>query len=131
MDYFYRTTENNITALAPNQIFVFGSNGEGYHYSGAARYAHEHFGAVMGRGHGIQGKSYAINTMSGLGIIQHRVWVFINYAKHFPETIFLVTEIGTGIAGYTSEQIAPLFKEAMTIQNIHLPEKFWNILLNS
>ena len=58
-----RVTPDAITRLANNEIFVFGSNEHGLHYGGAARYALDHFGAIMGQGVGPQGKSYAIPSM--------------------------------------------------------------------
>lgn len=54
-----------IRELRENEIFVFGSNLEGYHGGGAARIALEEFGAVWGQGVGLQGRSYAIPTMQG------------------------------------------------------------------
>ena len=49
------------------------------------------------------------------------------YAHH-PELTFLVTRIGYGIAGYTDEQMAPLFAIATGLSNICLPASFWKIL---
>lgn len=60
-----RFTPENISALAPNEVFVFGSNLAGHHGGGAARSARLRFGAVMGQGVGLQGQSYAIPTMQG------------------------------------------------------------------
>lgn len=45
-----------------NTVFVFGSNPEGRHGAGAARVAAEQFGAVYGKGEGLQGSSYALPT---------------------------------------------------------------------
>ena len=42
-------TPENITELAQNEIFVFGSNLAGFHGGGAARIAYNKFGAVWGR----------------------------------------------------------------------------------
>ena len=50
------------TELAPNEVFVFGSNLAGSHGGGAAYVAYRKFGAVMGQGVGLQGQSYAIPT---------------------------------------------------------------------
>ncbi len=58
-------SNDNITHLEPNEIFVFGSNLQGYHGAGAARMALDKFGAVWGQGVGLQGQSYAIPTMEG------------------------------------------------------------------
>lgn len=120
----------NITELKDNEIFVFGSNSKGYHSAGAAKLAYSKFGAIWGDGSGLQGKSYAIQTMEGLERIKFHVETFIQFAKSRRETIFLVTEIGCGIAGYTPEDIAPLFKKALGIDNIHLPESFVKLLSN-
>lgn len=62
-----RTSPNYITALQPDEIFVFGSNLAGRHGGGAARLAYQKFGAVWGHGVGLQGQSYAIPTMQGEG----------------------------------------------------------------
>lgn len=84
----------------------------------------------MGKGVGPQGRSYAIPTMQGgIDTIKPFVNDFIDYAKSHPELIFLVTPIGCGIAGFTSEMMAPLFREAINVTNIHLPLSFWKRLM--
>ena len=40
---------NYIESLEENEVFVFGSNLDGYHIGGAARIAKERFGAVWGQ----------------------------------------------------------------------------------
>ena len=129
-DYSNRITPEYITSLQPNEIFVFGSNLAGMHGGGAARTARLYFGAVMGNGDGSQGQSYAIPTMQG-GVETIRPYVdkFIDYAKAHPEQTFLVTPIGCGIAGFTPDEIAPLFKDAVGVENIHLPQSFWEELV--
>lgn len=123
-----RTTPKLITSLQSDEVFVFGSNLQGFHAGGAAKLAMQ-WGAVWGKGVGIQGQTYAIPTMQGdVDSIQPYVNEFISFAKQHPNKRFLVTEIGCGIAGFSGGQIAPLFKKAMTVDNIYLPEKFWNIL---
>ena len=121
-----RVTPDFITSLKPNEVFVFGSNLAGMHGGGAARIAHLYFGAVMGNGDGIQGQSYAIPTMQG-GVDTIRPYVdkFIAYAKQHPDQHFLVTRIGCGIAGFSPDEIAPLFAEAAEVENISLPDDFW------
>lgn len=118
-----RTTPEYIDALAPGEIFVFGSNLKGRHAGGAAYAAYRKFGAVMGQGVGLQGRSYAIPTMQG-GVETIRPYVdeFIDFARSHPELTFLVTRIGCGIAGFTDDEIAPLFKNAHDAENIVLPE---------
>ena len=131
MDEFRdRITPDNITTLKANEIFVFGSNLAGMHAGGAARVAVERFGAVMGQGVGLQGQSYAIPTMQGgVETIAPYVDEFIKFAKEHPELTFLVTRIGCGIAGFTDEEIAPLFVRAINLPNVHLPKEFWQELV--
>lgn len=120
-----RITPKWITTLADNEIFVFGSNLQGRHGGGAARMAHEQFGAVWGQGTGLQGKSYAIPTMhGGTEEIAPYVDTFIAFACEHKELKFLVTEIGCGIAGFTAREMAPLFRDALDIENIYLPQRF-------
>lgn len=122
-------TPEHITSLGPDEIFVFGSNLEGLHYGGAARTAVERFGAVMGQGVGIQGQSYAIPTMQGgVETIKPYVDDFIELAREWDQTTFYVTRIGCGIAGFTDEQIAPLFADAMELYNVRLPRSFVEVL---
>jgi len=129
-----RVTNDKITELKPNEIFVFGSNTAGIHGAGAAKLAYDKFGAKLGIGFGLEGQTFAlpskndkIITMS-LPEIQNYVRLFIEYAKTKPELTFLVTEIGCGLAGLTPKQVAPLFKDAVEVENIHLPQRFWNEL---
>lgn len=124
-----RTTPDFITSLAENEVFVFGSNLAGFHGGGAASVAHCKFGAVWGQGVGLQGQSYAIPTMQGgAETIRPYVDEFIVFAKQHPELTFLVTRIGCGIAGFADEDIAPLFKEALSVDNIILPATFIDVL---
>lgn len=117
-----RTTPERITSLAPNEIFVFGSNLAGMHGGGAAWVAYRKFGAIMGQGVGLQGRSYGIPTMQGgVETIKPYVDEFIEFAKSRQDLTFLVTRIGCGIAGFTDEEISPLFEKAHEVENIVLP----------
>ena len=113
-------------------IFVFGSNLSGRHGKGSALTARKYYGAIYGRGVGPQGNSYAIPTKDydmhtlPLRHIEDFVKEFLQYAKNNPDLIFNVTEIGCGLAGYTPEQIAPMFKRASV--NCKLPKSFKVIL---
>lgn len=122
-------TPDFITKLADDEVFVFGSNLKGMHGGGAAATACRCFGAVWGQGVGLQGQSYAIPTMhGGVDAIKPYVDDFINFAKSHPELRFLVTKIGCGIAGFREEEMAPLFAEAVDVDNIVLPRDFVDIL---
>lgn len=118
-----RTTPEFINHLEPGEIFVFGSNLRGMHGGGAAYAAYRKFGAIMGQGVGLQGQSYAIPTMQGgVETIKPYVDEFIAFAKEHPQLTFLVTRIGCGIAGFTDDEISPLFDKAHDVENIVLPE---------
>lgn len=111
-----------IESLAPNDVFVFGSNAQGAHGGGAALFALERFGAVWGQAEGLQGQSYGIDTMSGLDIFRQQARRFLGFAAEHPELRFLVTEVGCGIAGYTPAEVAEFFAGAP--ENVVLPESF-------
>lgn len=118
-----------IYSLAPNEIFVFGSNALGMHHAGAARVAYNEFGAEWGNGEGLQGQSYSIPTMEGEHNTKLAIMRFTQYAREHPKLKFLVTPVGCGIAGYTPEEIAPMFKDAAYLENVYLPISFWKVLM--
>mgnify|MGYP000872260309 FL=1 len=99
-------------------VFVFGSNLRGRHGAGAARHAATNWGAQEGVGVGPTGRSYALPTkdrkIKTLSTTAIRMFVgdFIDYAKAHPELTFVVTQIGCGLAGYTPQIIAPMFRDA-------------------
>lgn len=125
-----RIASDRIADLGGNEIFVFGSNIHGAHGGGAAWYAHKKFGAEWGVGEGLTGRTYALPTMEGISSLKKAVEHFTACAKAHPELIFLVTAVGCGIAGYTPEEVAPLFSEATAMENVYLPEVFWDVLEN-
>ena len=126
--YGPRVTPGNIETLGAGQVFVFGSNAQGHHQGGAAALALKKFGAVMGQGEGLQGRSYAIPTTDGLPVMREAVKRFIDFARKNPEITFFVTAIGCGNAGYTPDQVAPLFSECIELENVYLPSDFWKVL---
>lgn len=111
---------------ATTPVFVFGSNEAGIHGAGAALYAVHHQGAVYGQGVGRQGNSYAIPTKGKKGSgdfakigpplplqkVQEYVDGFIAYASEHLDEEFMVTQIGCGYAGFSAEEIAPMFRHA-------------------
>ena len=123
-----RIASDRISDLGENEIFVFGSNIQGAHGGGAAWYAHKKFGAEWGVGEGLTGRTYALPTMEGDASLKKAVEHFIGCAKAHPELTFLVTAVGCGIAGYTPAEVAPLFREATTLENVYLPQVFWEVM---
>jgi len=129
-----RVTPEKITKLEPGQIFVFGSNQGGKHGKGAAKTALT-WGAIWGQANGLQGRTYGISTKDksvrrtlAVTEIKPIVDEFIEFAKAHPELTFLVTEVGCGLSKMKPKQIAPLFKNAVDVINIHLPARFWHKL---
>ena len=126
-------TPENIQELKENQIFVFGSNMNGNHAGGAARLAVEKFGAIMGKAKGIQGQSYAIPTLDKdmQKVTEEELLVFLenfrNYANEHPEKEFLLTAIGTGIAGFDASYMAYMVLRANLPDNVTLPKEFVKI----
>ncbi len=96
-------------------VFVFGSNLAGRHGAGAALDAVNEYGAIWGQGKGLQGNSYAIPTkdrdLNTLPLAMIHVYVreFLDFAKRTPDTLYQVTAIGCGFAGYEPSDIAPMF----------------------
>lgn len=127
-----RITPDWINSLAPNEVFVFGSNLAGRHGGGAARIAADKFGAEMGVGVGRTGQTYAIPTMQG-GVDTIRPYVdqFIEYAAEHPNLKFLVTRIGCGIAGFRDADIALLFAKCKDMHNVWLPHTFLRALAHN
>lgn len=117
-------TPDNITELKPNEVFVFGSNGIGSHGSGAAKLAHEKFGYPMGVSTGLVGQAYGIDTMGRKMKMEEDIRQLITTARNLPAVTFYLTKIGCGIAGYSEEEIKPLFIE--TPDNIIKP-KGWQL----
>jgi hypothetical protein len=123
-------TPDNITSLAPNEIFVYGSNRSWRHGAGAAKMALK-WGAIYGQGpfrgqtYGISTKDEQIRTLP-LSEIKKEVDAFLGFAKSRPDLRFLVTKIGCGLANWAPEDIAPMFSNAL--DNVILPKEFWEII---
>jgi hypothetical protein len=115
-----------ITKLQPNEILVFGSNLRGAHAGGAARLAKDKFGAQEGVGEGLTGQCYAFPTLTANFSKVSRAALeasrdrFFAAARQHPEKTFLLTKVGCGIAGFTEDEIRPLFENAPA--NVVLPE---------
>ena len=114
-----------IDSLGKKDVFVFGSNIHGIHNGGAAKFALEHFGAIMKQAEGIQGQSYAIPTDGNtFDELKEAVGRFTDYVVMHPQNRFMLTAVGCGAACYSVDQIAPLFKQAYSFGNVYVPAGF-------
>ena len=118
-----------ITKLEPRQMIVVGTNDMGLHASGAAAQAYRDFGALMGQARGaLGGQSYGIATLDRdmqkvpLEDIASQARDLKTCALANPDKEFLLTAVGCGIAGFSVEEIAPLFQNAPS--NVVLPDEF-------
>lgn len=116
--------------------FVFGSNLAGKHGAGAALVAKKYYAAQDGVGVGPTGNAYAIPTMDfdmhpiPLEYIKGFIADFAREALENPQVTYHLTPIGTGIAGYTVEQIAPLFLSHIQSKNVIMPKQFFPFFFN-
>lgn len=126
-----RITPRPVVELKKDEVFVFGSNLAGHHSGGAAKQALK-WGAKWYVASGPMGQTYGIPTVGvhGLDAIEKYVSQFIKYVGENDHITFYVTAIGCGSAGFTPEQIAPLFKDCVELSNVYLPESFWKVLMN-
>jgi hypothetical protein len=139
MDYLTRITPDNITELKPNEVLVVPTNEAGRHGAGLALFAAKNFGLKYGHSWHLCGRCFGLPTkdknISTLPIEDIKdyvdgflVWSQKPICKEL-KYIFLLPEIGCGLAGYTPEQIAPLFRAAIDLPNVHMPKRFWEVLL--
>lgn len=117
-----------ITSLKPNEIIVVGTNLNGNHYGGAAAQAHRDFGLEWGCAEGLSGQTYAFPTLDKDMKKQPREYLeqtvknLYAFCKAMPESTFLLTAVGTGIAGYSHEEMKSLFTDLP--KNLVLPEEW-------
>lgn len=120
-----------IDKLESNQIFVFGSNLAGHHLGGAAKQAHEQFGAEWGVGEGLTGQCYAFPTLdvafrkvSLRSLVNSRNRLY-KFCKHNSDKEFLLTKVGTGIAVFQENEMKDLFCDPP--KNLILPDDWKNV----
>jgi len=133
-----KTYSGKVTSLQPNQIFVFGSNPEGKHGAGAAKYAKDNFGATSGQGEGLQGKSYALptkdlrvkenNSLRSISPedITSNIKKLYDVARQNSTKEFLVSDYSeSNLNGYSGQEMAYMFSNAGPIpSNIVFNENF-------
>lgn len=129
--------------IAPDAetIFVFGSNPEGRHGAGAAKIAHDEFGAQYGVGEGLTGNAYALPTKDlrvrenkGLkSISPERITESIKkmyaVARQHPDKLFKVAYRNTSNAslnGYTGYEMIDMFNKAGKVpSNVQFSEEWY------
>ncbi len=118
------------TDMRGDWIFVFGSNLAGRHGKGAALEAKQKWGAIYGQGIGLQGQSYGIPTKGkqlqvlSLTEIEGYIKDFLNFVEGNPQLTFYLTPIGTGLAGYTKEEIRNILKKYPKPKNIVMSDSW-------
>ena len=135
------TYKGNIEPSA-STVFVFGSNPEGRHGAGSARVAVEHFGAIYGRGRGMQGNAYALVTTElrpnmpriTLSQITDNVRELYGVAKENPTKNFMVAyrslENERTLCGYSGGELVQCFLDAGEIpENVWFSEE-WTEIIN-
>ena len=128
----YNFHKDGTKPINPNTIFVFGSNLAGRHGAGAAKAAHDYYGAVYGVGEGLTGRSYALPTVDNnicmlpLVDITGAVARFKEFATNNPDMQFFMTRVGCVLAGYSNEIIAPMFKGCSN--NVDFPQDWKEFL---
>lgn len=130
-----KTYSGMIQNLAPNQVFVFGSNTQGKHGKGAALTAKNKFGAIYGQAEGPQGQSYAIITKDLTKNthpsrtpeqIKEQVHNLYEYARENPDKEFLVAYSGKGtnLNAYSNQEMADMFGSEPIPNNIVFEQEF-------
>lgn len=114
----------------PNWVFVFGSNLAGRHGRGAAAHARRWHGAQHGMGIGLQpgGRSWALPTkdrnlkpLPGFDIESHLKELF-DEARATPSRHYQLTRVGTGLAGFSDEDMLKAVASQGPIpENVHVP----------
>lgn len=130
-----KTYSGMIQNLAPNQVFVFGSNTQGRHGKGAALTAKNKFGAIYGEAEGPQGQSYAIITKDLTKNthpsrtpeqIKEQIHNLYEYARENPDKEFLVAYSGKGanLNAYSNQEMADMFGSEPIPNNIVFEQEF-------
>lgn len=106
-----------VTELKENEILVVGTNRNGEHYGGAAAQAHRDFGLDWGVSEGMSGQTYAFPTLSrqmrpyNWSVLCSGRDILYWTARNNPGKTFLLTPVGTGIAGIDRAVIEKLFRK--------------------
>ncbi len=126
--------------MDPNDVAVFGSNCEGRHGKGTALICRQQFGAINGKAHGLQGKSWGFITTDlrvrrrpsvDSKIVKQEVKKLYDYALQHPELNFKGMYTGltnNNLSGFTNDQFANFFSKYPIPANIIFEEQFATLL---
>jgi hypothetical protein len=127
-----------IKKLRLNDVFVFGSNTEGRHGAGAAKWAFDNAGAVWGLSRGMVNSCYAIETKDlSIGyrsvskqIISAQIKIFYSTARRNSHLRFYVAYTGGGrnLNGYLPTEMAELFSVEKPPLNVYFENKFAKLI---
>jgi hypothetical protein len=136
-----RRTHDGTLKLKPNQALVFGSNTEGRHGAGAAKFAMK-YGAIYGKARGPMGRTYGIITKDltkrkhpsiTKEFIIEQIGEFYEFAKRYWDVDFLIPYGGIGskvnLNGYTNLEMSEMFKVFDIPENILFEEQFNKLIL--
>jgi hypothetical protein len=110
--------------LPEGMIFVFGSNLSGFHGAGAAKYAHQYYGAEMGVGEGFTGKCYALPTKDKnirtlpIQDVRYHIAKFFTEASVKQTLTFKFTPVGCGLAGFTVHEMSSIVRSLGAPSNV-------------
>lgn len=140
--------DGHITKLQANEVFVFGSNPEGRHWSGTAKLAKENFNAEVGVGRGLTGRCWALPTKNltenyleketgfkyvkyGLRSIskeqiKNNIKDLYNFANKNKDLYFLIayTKNGKNLNGYSGDEMFDMFNSFDIPDNIVFNSSF-------
>lgn len=107
-----------ITQLSDNEVVVIGTNAKGEHGGGLAYTAYHKGWYPYGKSEGLFDRGFGIDTMSGKLKVKQGLGNLYRTARRLPAVTFYLTPIGTGIAGYTKEEMQTLTNEFQWTENI-------------
>lgn len=126
------TSDARVGRLDPSdesQVFVFGSNLKGVHGAGAAKAAATNWGAQRGVGRGMTGRSYALPTkkrpsrdtrqLSMEELTQEFAELHRTVLDN-PDKNFMLSPVGTGLGGYTRDEIAGIMSQFSWPENLKI-----------
>lgn len=133
-----RVTPEKLTDIGREDNILIGTNEAGIHGAGIARYAYDHWGASLGQGFGPMGNCFGLPTKDWeiqslpLDVINNYVERYIDWTQLLRNYKWknYVTQVGCGLAGFTPEEIAPMFAKCIKYNNIWLPQSFIDVINN-